>query len=221
MRCSNLLGERVTARDFDRQVAELQIRAPILNRFTACGTTRTRRSRQVRPPQGETRPQADLLKITGQSDRFMADFDCPITDTVTCCKEGFATLFGAELHAPAPANGEIRYVLAVGVPADFAPANPGETGPELVRRARDDDAFVAIAHPQRYGLMIEDARELAFADAIKACNHICQIRADRPDGSAVLDRMLSEGQNPFATATAIDAAHFRDMTRRRGRCLPM
>ena len=38
MRCFKLLGERVMARDFDRQVAELQIRAAILNRFTALGT---------------------------------------------------------------------------------------------------------------------------------------------------------------------------------------
>jgi len=34
MRCFKLLGERVVARDFDRQVAELQVRAAILNRFT-------------------------------------------------------------------------------------------------------------------------------------------------------------------------------------------
>jgi hypothetical protein len=34
MRCFKLLGARVMARDFDRQVAELQIRAAILNRFT-------------------------------------------------------------------------------------------------------------------------------------------------------------------------------------------
>jgi hypothetical protein len=34
MRCYKLLGERVMARDFDRQVAELQVRAAMLNRFT-------------------------------------------------------------------------------------------------------------------------------------------------------------------------------------------
>jgi hypothetical protein len=34
MRCSKLLGERVMARDYDRQCAELQVRAAILNRFT-------------------------------------------------------------------------------------------------------------------------------------------------------------------------------------------
>ena len=43
MRCFKLLGERVMARDFDRQAAELQIRAAILNRFTAIGTPQTQR----------------------------------------------------------------------------------------------------------------------------------------------------------------------------------
>jgi hypothetical protein len=40
MRCFKLLGERVMARDFDRQVAELQVRAAILNRLTRLGTPR-------------------------------------------------------------------------------------------------------------------------------------------------------------------------------------
>ena len=38
MRCFKLLGERIMARDFDRQVAELQVRAAMLNRFTRLGT---------------------------------------------------------------------------------------------------------------------------------------------------------------------------------------
>ena len=44
MRCVKLLGERVMSRDFERQVAELQITAAILNRFTALGTPLTQRS---------------------------------------------------------------------------------------------------------------------------------------------------------------------------------
>ena len=43
MRCFKLLGERVMARDFDRQVAELQVRAALLNRFTQLGTPVTER----------------------------------------------------------------------------------------------------------------------------------------------------------------------------------
>lgn len=41
MRCLKLISERVMSRDFDRQVAELQIRAGILNRFTTLGTQLT------------------------------------------------------------------------------------------------------------------------------------------------------------------------------------
>ena len=44
MRCLKLLGQRVMSRDFDRQVAELQIRAAILNRFTSLGTPLTQRA---------------------------------------------------------------------------------------------------------------------------------------------------------------------------------
>ena len=39
--CLKLLGQRVSARDFDRQVAEIEIRAAILNGFTALGIPET------------------------------------------------------------------------------------------------------------------------------------------------------------------------------------
>lgn len=41
MRCFKLSGEQEMARDFDRQVTELQVRAAILNRFTRLGTPLT------------------------------------------------------------------------------------------------------------------------------------------------------------------------------------
>jgi hypothetical protein len=37
MNCIKLLGQKLAARDFDRQTAELQVRIAILNRFTALG----------------------------------------------------------------------------------------------------------------------------------------------------------------------------------------
>lgn len=37
MHCVKLLGQSVMARDFDRQVAEIQIRIAVLNRYTALG----------------------------------------------------------------------------------------------------------------------------------------------------------------------------------------
>ena len=41
MNCFKRLGEKVMARTFERQVAELNIRASILNQFTALGTPQT------------------------------------------------------------------------------------------------------------------------------------------------------------------------------------
>ena len=43
MRCLKLLGERLMARDVDRQTTELHIRAALLNRFTRLGTPMTQR----------------------------------------------------------------------------------------------------------------------------------------------------------------------------------
>ena len=43
MRCLKLPGERLSARTSDRQTAELQIRAALLNRFTALSTPETQR----------------------------------------------------------------------------------------------------------------------------------------------------------------------------------
>jgi len=37
MHCMKLLGQRLMARDFDRQVAEVQVRVAILNGYTALG----------------------------------------------------------------------------------------------------------------------------------------------------------------------------------------
>jgi hypothetical protein len=37
MHCIKLLGQRLMAQDFDRQVAEFQVRVAVLNGFTALG----------------------------------------------------------------------------------------------------------------------------------------------------------------------------------------
>ena len=38
MHCVKLLGQRLAARDFDRQLVEFQVRVAVLNGFTALGT---------------------------------------------------------------------------------------------------------------------------------------------------------------------------------------
>jgi hypothetical protein len=37
MHCIKLLGQRLMARDFDRQVAEVQVRIAVMNGYTALG----------------------------------------------------------------------------------------------------------------------------------------------------------------------------------------
>ena len=51
--CVKLLGQRLSAGDFECQVAEIQIRAAILNGFTALGIPSTRGHRLRRLGEGE------------------------------------------------------------------------------------------------------------------------------------------------------------------------
>ena len=130
----------------------------------------------------------DFLALT---DHFIGLYGYPIADTVPHRGDGFTTILGAEVHSGSMQNGELWHILAVGLPADFAPSNtPGflpvdeqETGPELAARARAAGAFVAVAHPQWSGMTLEDARSIEAAHAIEIYNHGCAIGCDRPDGS--------------------------------------
>ncbi len=51
-----LLGQRLMARDFDRQVAEVQVRIAVLNGYTALGIPQSARSQFGRPPVENTLP---------------------------------------------------------------------------------------------------------------------------------------------------------------------
>lgn len=149
------------------------------------------------------------------SDHFVGRFGYPIADTEGFRTNAFTTILGAEVHSGTMANGELWHLLAVGLPRDFAPPEvPGfdpqagqETGAALAARCRAAGAFVAIAHPQWYGLTLADARTIEAAHAVEIYNHGCAIETDRGDGTAILDLLLSEGRR--LTACATDDAHFR------------
>lgn len=155
----------------------------------------------------------DFMALT---DHFVGRYGYPIADTAGFRAPGFTTLLGAELHSGAMENGELWHILAVGLPADFAPSNspdfrpvPGqETGAALAARARAAGAFVAVAHPQWSALTLADARGIQAAHAIEVYNHGCHVGADRADGFHVLDQLLSEGRDLSAVAT--DDAHFNE-----------
>ena len=153
----------------------------------------------------------DFISLT---DHFVGAYNYPISDTVPFRDENFTTILGAELHSGAMENGELWHILAVGLPADFAPTNSPafvpiegqESGPELAQRARDAGAYVAIAHPEWSGLSHNDALSIEAAHAVEVYNHGCHVECDRGRGLHSLDLLLSEGRRYNLCAT--DDAHF-------------
>lgn len=145
----------------------------------------------------------DFIALT---DHFMARYDFPIVDTRPFRTDEFTTLLGAEVHAPQTALGELWHVLAVGLPADFAPTGPTESGAALAQRCIDAGAFVAIPHPGWYALTTADAATIPNAHAVEIYNHTSQVRTDRGDGAYLIDQLLAEGRRIAICAT--DDAHF-------------
>lgn len=193
-----------------------------LNAFTAPGRfwrgnlhTHSTRSDGVLPPEEVCRRYRDegydFLALT---DHFVGAYGYPIVDTVPYRSNAFTTILGAELHSGAMANGELWHILAVGLPADFAPSRSPdfhpvagqESGAEIAARAVAAGAFVAIAHPQWSGLTLADARSITAAHAVEVYNHGCANGCDRPDGFAIADLLLTEGRRLSLVAT--DDAHF-------------
>jgi hypothetical protein len=140
------------------------------------------------------------------SDHFLENYQFPVVDTRAFREDGFTTLIGAELHAPATHLGELWHILAVGLPLDFEQTGAEEHGPALARRAAAAGAFVGIAHPQWYGLDANDGHALDAAHAVEIYNHTCEMLSARPDGVALFDQLLTEGRR--LTGFASDDAHF-------------
>lgn len=146
----------------------------------------------------------DFIAVT---DHFRETWGYPIADTRAFRTDAFTTLTGAELHAPRTERGETWHILAVGLPLDFAPPTPRETGPDLARRAAEAGAFVAIAHPHWYQLTIGDGLALNAAHAVEVYNHVSWINSDRGDGMVLFESLLCEGRRLLAIAT--DDSHFK------------
>ena len=146
----------------------------------------------------------DFISLT---DHFTERYQFPITDTVPYRTDGFTTILGAELHAPATSLGDQWHILAVGLPVDFAPPGTGETGPKLAERAKAAGAYVAAAHPAWYDLTDQDLLSMPAAGAIKIFNTTCAVNTGKGDSTGYIDRLLS--QDRFYQIIATDDAHFR------------
>lgn len=146
----------------------------------------------------------DFLSIT---DHFLAQFGWPLTDTRAFRDAGFTTLIGAEIHAPRTRMSELWHLVAVGLPLDFAPTAPDETGVTLARRAHEAGAFVGIAHPAWYQLGLDEAETvLPHVHAVEIYNHGCHMVHDRGDGAYMLDGLADLGHRILTYAC--DDAHF-------------
>ena len=109
------------------------------------------------------------------SDHFIDHYDWPVADTRSLRSNSFTTIIGSELHAPETSAGELWHIVAAGLPLDFAPCAPGETGVRLARRAAEAGAFIGIAHPAWSQLTIEDGRAIDVAHAVEIYNHGCAV----------------------------------------------
>jgi hypothetical protein len=76
----------------------------------------------------------------------------------------------------------------------------------MCRRASAAGAFLGIAHPQWYGLTVEDALSIPEAHAVEVYNHGCAVESGRGDGWVVHDEALARGAR--LNAYAADDAHF-------------
>jgi hypothetical protein len=146
-----------------------------------------------------------FLSIT---DHFLDQYGYPITDTSLCWDDNFITILGAELHAGKTEIGEMWHILANGLPSDFTHPLPGESGPEIAKRALDAGAFVTAAHPAWYDLSEADILSLGPVHAIEIVNGISADHNDRLYSWHIVDRLAALGHRYSALAT--DDAHFHD-----------
>ena len=145
----------------------------------------------------------DFVALT---DHFVRRFGLPITDTRSLRTAGFTTLIGAEMHAPRTQVGNLWHIVAAGLPVDFAPSEPGETGPQLAARAAASGAFVIVAHPAYYGLTVSDIETMEAAHALEIFNGASDLAYEMGDSGHILDVLISRGRR--IDACAADDAHF-------------
>jgi hypothetical protein len=154
----------------------------------------------------------DFLALT---EHFLESFGWPIVDTRPFRSETFTTIIGAELH-PAGDRMELGapwHILAVGLPLDFAPSPPEETGPELAHRALAAGAYVVAPHPQWNSMTDRDVEALQPIHALEIFNASASDDNDSAESAYMLDLLLARGRR--LTACATDDAHFVLNTRDR------
>lgn len=144
------------------------------------------------------------------SDHFEAEYGWRVTDTRDLRDARFTTILGAELSSAPWEERHCCWVVAAGLPADFA-APPADDHAEAIRRAAACGAFVTLLHPGLNNLPVavaETLPALAAVHAVEIYNHNMSLGAgaDRAYGAYLLDGLLEHGRRLLVTAG--DDAHF-------------
>lgn len=144
------------------------------------------------------------------SDHFEARYGWRVTDTHNLRDERFATILGAELSSAPWDDRRCYWVVAAGLPPDFAPPPAGNHA-EAIARAGVCGAFVTLLHPGLNNLPLAAADALPALDAVHAGeihnhNMATGAGADRANGAYLLDGLLEWGRRLLVTAG--DDAHF-------------
>lgn len=145
----------------------------------------------------------DFIAIT---DHFMDYYGFPITDTTPFRTDDFTTIIGAELHHGEIKVGGLWHILAVGLPFDFAPYTESETPADVVKRALDAGAYVAIPHPNWSTLTIDDAISLGKVHGVECFNGTSDRYNDRAYSWHYIDVLVATGHR--ISAPAVDDSHF-------------
>lgn len=115
--------------------------------------------------------QTNGYEFLALTDHFQELYGFPITDTRSYRTRDFTTILGAELTGPR-ASGVNQDIVAIGLPLNFEPPSPGETGPHQAARAAEAGAFVGLAHPMASKVTVEDALAVEAAHAIEIFNGV-------------------------------------------------
>jgi hypothetical protein len=147
----------------------------------------------------------DFVAIT---DHFLKRFDYPLVDTRKYRTDDFTTLLGAELHHGNIKFGTKWHLLSVGLPLDFAPYTDDETPADVVQRALDAGAFVAVPHPNWYTLTVEDFESLGGVHAVEIYNGTAERHNDRANGGHFIDTLTALGHR--IGILAVDDLHMTE-----------
>lgn len=143
------------------------------------------------------------------SDHFEAAYGWQVSDTRQLHTADFTTIIGAELSSGAWTERETYWVVAAGLPLDFAAPTP-DNHAEAILRAAECGAFVVLLHPGLNNLSqaaVAEMPGLAAIHAVEIYTHTTALAtSDRAYGGYMLDGLLECGHHLLACAG--DDAHF-------------